>query len=58
MGRVAELAAPDGALRSDLESAVADLGQAARGLRDWSELLQEQPNAIIFGRKQTAKGLP
>ena len=58
MARVAELAAPDAALRSDLESAVADLGQAARGLRDWSELLQEQPNAIIFGRKQAAKGTP
>jgi paraquat-inducible protein B len=58
MARVAELAAPDGALRADLETAVADLGQASRGLRDWSELLQEQPNAIIFGRRRAAKGPP
>ena len=58
MERVAEMAAPDAALRSDLGSAVADLGQAARGLRDWSELLQEQPNAIIFGRRPTASESP
>jgi paraquat-inducible protein B len=41
-----------------MESAVADLGQAARGLRDWSELLDEQPNAILFGRKRTTKESP
>lgn len=58
MARVADLAAPDAPLRADLETAVADLGQAARGLRDWSELLQEQPNAIVFGRKRAAKGPP
>jgi len=51
MSRVAELTAPDAPLRSDLNGAVADLAQATRGLRDWSDLLQEQPNAIIFGRR-------
>jgi paraquat-inducible protein B len=57
MARVAELTAPDAPLRSDLEGAVADLAQATRGLRDWSDLLQEQPNAIIFGRRGS-KGPP
>lgn len=52
MARVAELTAPGAPLRSDLDGAVADLAQAARNLRDWSEVLQEQPNAIIFGRKR------
>jgi paraquat-inducible protein B len=58
MAHVAEMTAPDSTLRSDLESAVADLGQTARGLRDWSELLDEQPNAIIFGRQRATKGTP
>ncbi|CAN5717254.1 MlaD family protein [soil metagenome] len=49
MTRVADLTAPDAALRTDLDGAVRDLSQAARGLRDWSELLEEKPNAIIFG---------
>lgn len=52
MDRVADLAAPGAPLRSDLEGAVKDLSQAARGLRSWSELLEEKPNAIIFGEKR------
>jgi len=52
MARLAELSAPDAPLRSDLDSAVADLAQAARGLRDWSELVQEHPNALLFGRRR------
>jgi paraquat-inducible protein B len=34
----------------DLESTVADLSQAARNLRSLSELLEERPNAILFGK--------
>lgn len=49
MDRVAELTAPGAPLRADLDSAVRDLSQAARGLREWSELLEEKPNAVIFG---------
>ena len=52
MNRVAEMTAPNAALRSDLDAAVRDLSQAARGLRDWSELIEEQPNAVIFGSKR------
>ena len=52
MNRVAEMTAPNASLRGDLDSAVLDLAQAARGLRDWSELLEEKPNAIIFGSKR------
>ncbi|KQW40207.1 MlaD family protein [Rhizobacter sp. Root404] len=52
MNRVAEMTAPDAALRADLDAALRDLSQAARGLRDWSELLEEKPNAVIFGNKR------
>lgn len=52
MTRVAEMTAPNATLRADLDSAMRDLSQAARGLRDWSELLEEKPNAIIFGSKR------
>ena len=50
--RVTDMTAPGAALRGDLDAAVRDLSQAARGLRDWSKLLEEKPNAIIFGTKR------
>ena len=52
MNRVAEMTAPNAALRGDLDAAMRDLSQAARGLRDWSELLEEKPNALILGNKR------
>lgn len=52
MNRVAEMTAPNASLRGDLDAAVRDLSQAARGLRDWSELLEEKPNAVIFGNRR------
>jgi paraquat-inducible protein B len=52
MTRIAEMTAPNAALRGDLDAAMRDLSQAARGLRDWSELLEERPNAVIFGNKR------
>ena len=52
MNRVAEMAAPGASLRGDLDTAVRDLSQAARGLRDWAELLEDKPNAVIFGNKR------
>jgi len=52
MNRVAEMTTPDASLRGDLDAAIRDLSQAARGLRDWSELLEEKPNAVIFGNKR------
>jgi len=52
MGRVAEMTAPNASLRADLDASMRDLSQAARGLRDWSELLEEKPNAVIFGNKR------
>ena len=52
MNRVAEMTAPNASLRADLDATLRDLSQAARGLRDWSELLEEKPNAIIFGNKR------
>lgn len=50
--RMAEITAPGASLRGDLDSAVRDLSQAARGLRDWIELLEEKPNAVIFGTQR------
>jgi paraquat-inducible protein B len=58
MVRVAELTDPRAPLRSDLDHAIADLAQAARGLHDWSDLLEEQPNAIIFGRRERSAPNP
>lgn len=52
MSRVAEMTAPNAALRADLDASMRDLSQAARGLRDWSELLEEKPNAVIFGNRR------
>ena len=52
MNRVAEMTAPNASIRGDLDAALRDLAQAARGLRDWSELLEEKPNAVIFGNKR------
>jgi paraquat-inducible protein B len=52
MNRVAEMTAPNASLRADLDASMRDLSQAARGLRDWSELLEEKPNAVIFGNKR------
>ena len=52
LSRIAEMTAPGASLRGDLDTSVRDLSQAARSLRDWSELLEEKPNAIIFGTKR------
>jgi paraquat-inducible protein B len=52
MNRVAEMSAPNASLRGDLDASLRDLAQAARSLRDWSELLEEKPNAVIFGNKR------
>lgn len=52
MQRVNELTDARAPLRSDLDAAVRDLSQAARALREWGELLEERPNAVIFGRRE------
>jgi paraquat-inducible protein B len=52
MHRVSELTEPGAPLRGDLDAAVRDLSQAARGLREFSELVEEQPNAVLFGRRR------
>ena len=51
MQSFAELSAPGSAPREDLESTLRDLSQTARSLRQVSELLENQPNALIFGRR-------
>lgn len=49
---VQAVAAPGGAVRADLETSMRDLSAAARSLRDWSEVVSERPNAVIFGRER------
>lgn len=52
MQQVAQLAAADGPVRADFDSAVRDLSQAARSLKDLSETLDDRPEALIFGKEQ------
>lgn len=52
MANLAELSAPGAPLRADVELAVRDLSQAARSLRAFSEQLERQPNALLFGQKE------
>lgn len=52
MDRIADLSAPGAPLRADLEASARDLSQAARGLRSLAELLEEKPNAILFGDRR------
>lgn len=49
---VRAVTAASGTVRADLESSLRDLSAAARSLRDWSELVSERPNAVIFGRER------
>lgn len=48
---LADLSAPGSPAREDLEATLRDLSQAARSVRSVSELVERQPNALIFGRK-------
>lgn len=56
MRRVDELTDPRAPLRGDIDAAVRDLSQAARALREWSELIEERPNALVFGRGNERRG--
>jgi paraquat-inducible protein B len=49
--QVSEMTAIGSAPREDLDASLRDLSQAARGLREYIELLEEQPNAVIFGHR-------
>lgn len=47
---LADISAPGSAPREDLETALRDLSQTARSLRQVAEVIENQPNALIFGR--------
>jgi len=47
---VRTLLAPDGPLAVEATRTVSDLGRAARALRDLSDYLERNPNAVVFGR--------
>ena len=42
-------AAPGSPLRTDVNSAVSDLSQAARSLRSFADQVEREPNSLIFG---------
>jgi paraquat-inducible protein B len=50
--QVSEMTAVGSAPREDLDASLRDLSQAARGLREYVELLEDQPNAVIFGHRR------
>lgn len=47
-----ELLAPGANARADLDAALRDLALTTRNLRDWSEVVSDQPNAIVFGKER------
>jgi len=49
------LLAPDGPLAVQLTQTVADLGRAARALRELADYLERNPNAVLFGRAKDAQ---
>jgi paraquat-inducible protein B len=49
------LLAPDGPLAVELTQTVADLGRAARALRELADYLDRNPNAVLFGRAKDAQ---
>ncbi len=53
MANLAEVSAPGSPLRADMELTVRDLSQAARSMRAFSEELAQQPNALLFGKKES-----
>jgi len=53
MANLAELSAPGTPLRADMELAMRDISQAARSLRAFSEQLERQPNALLFGKRES-----
>ena len=52
MANLAELSAPGAPLRADMELAMRDISQAARSLRAFSDQLEQQPNALLFGKRE------
>jgi paraquat-inducible protein B len=50
--RVSELGAPGSATREDLDSALRDLALAARSFKQFSETLEDHPNALLLGKRK------
>lgn len=53
MANLVDLSAPGAPLRADMELAMRDISQAARSLRAFSDQLERQPNALLFGKKES-----
>lgn len=52
MQDLATVTAPGSPLRTDVNSAVSDLSQAARSLRSFADQVEREPNSLIFGGSQ------
>jgi paraquat-inducible protein B len=53
MGTIDELAGEDSMVTYRLEKTLEELESAARALKLLADTLQQQPDAIIFGKKNT-----
>jgi paraquat-inducible protein B len=53
MGTIDDLAGEDSPVSYSLSKTLDELGSAARSLRQLTDTLQHQPDAIIFGKKNT-----
>ena len=51
MQSLSDLTGSSSPLRADLEGAASDLAISARSLRSFADQVEQQPNAVIFGRK-------
>lgn len=49
------LLAPETPLAVELTRTVADLGRAARALRELADYLERNPSAVVFGRGEDAR---
>jgi paraquat-inducible protein B len=49
------LVAPDAVLAVGMTRTLADLGQAARALRDLADYLERNPNSVVFGRARDGR---
>ena len=50
MLQAAEITAPGAPVRAELEQTLRDLSAAAESLRAFSDTIDRQPNAVLFGK--------
>lgn len=51
LAHTAEMTAPGGALRADLEQTLRDLAETSAALRDFADTVKRRPDALLFGKE-------